>query len=82
MDKPTELKPLSDEKAKEIADRKAGKEGSDIPDPPPATTSREEEIRKSYLDYRDKVIGDKVPTAEQMSVLHGIADRLLDDEVD
>lgn len=78
MDKLTELKPLDPAKAKEIADRKA----KDIPDPPPATTSREEEIRKSYLDYRDQVIGDKVPTTEQMAVLHGIADRLLDDEVD
>lgn len=37
-----------------------------------------DEIVKMYNDYRATVIGDKEPTEQQMSILQGIADRLLD----
>jgi hypothetical protein len=85
LDKPIELKPL-DPKDKEALD--SGDSGSMLDDLKGATKLKravpelpagpESEVRKLYQDYKDKVIGDNDPTDEQMKILEGIADRLLE----
>lgn len=95
MDKPTQLKPLSEEQAAEVS-AKARDTGSmlpdlssmtklkpkkeELPDAPVTNGPDAEKIRELYNSYKRNVIGDKEPTDEQIRTLKGIADRLLDED--
>ena len=89
MDKPTTLKPLSETEADEVKSnsKDSGSMLDDLSDlakpkraiPQLPAGGKSEEVRKLYADYKDKVIGDNEATDQQISILQGIADRLLDD---
>lgn len=90
MDKPTELKTLSEKEADEVHSKSkdSGSMLDDLSDlaktkralPQLPAGGENEHVRKLYADYKDKVIGDNEATDQQISILQGIADRLLDDK--
>lgn len=83
MDKPIELKSISN---KEVEDIRAKDSGMDLSEyaklkrkvPMAPAVEGHEAIVKLYNDYKNDVIRDQDPTDEQLAVLHGIAEKLLE----